>query len=87
MGATSRDVLKLVLSDGAKLIVFGVGLGLLGAFSISRIMRGLLYGVSSTDPLTFVLVPLFLFIVATMACLIPARRATRVDPLIALRNE
>jgi predicted permease len=87
MGATSRDVLKLVLSDGAKLIVFGVGLGLLGAFAAGRIMRGLLYGVSATDPLTFVLVPLFLFVVAIFACLIPARRAMRVDPLVALRNE
>jgi putative ABC transport system permease protein len=87
MGATSSDVLRLVLSDGVKLIGFGVGLGLLGAFISSRIIRGLLYGVSSTDPLTFVFVPLFLFIVAIMACLIPARRATRVDPLVALRNE
>jgi ABC-type antimicrobial peptide transport system permease subunit len=87
MGATSRDVLKLVLSDGVKLIGLGIGLGLLGAFIISRIIRGLLYGVSSTDPLTFVLVPFFLFTVAIMACLIPALRATRVDPLVALRNE
>jgi len=87
MGATRRDVLRLIIFQGFKLIAFGVGIGLLGAFAVTRIMRGLLYAVSSTDPLTFLIVPLFLTAVAIIACFIPAHRATRVDPLVALRNE
>jgi len=87
MGATRRDVLRLIIIQGLKLIALGVGFGLLGAFAVSRIMRGLLYSVSPTDLLTFLLVPLFLTGVAIVACLIPAHRATRVDPLVALRNE
>jgi putative ABC transport system permease protein len=87
MGATRRDVLRLIIIQGLKLIALGVGFGLLAAFAVSRIMRGLLYSVSPTDLLTFLLVPLFLTGVAIVACLIPAHRATRVDPLGALRNE
>jgi putative ABC transport system permease protein len=87
MGATRRNVLRLIIIQGLKLIALGVGFGLLGAFAVSRIMRGLLYSVSPTDLLTFLLVPLFLTGVAIVACLIPAHRATRVDPLGALRNE
>ena len=87
MGATRRDVLRLIIIQGLKLIALGVGFGLLAAFAVSRIMRGLLYSVSSTDLLTFLLVPVFLTGVAIVACLIPAHRATRVDPLVALRNE
>jgi ABC-type antimicrobial peptide transport system permease subunit len=86
MGATRRDVLRLIIFQGFKLIAFGVGIGLLGAFAVTRIMRGLLYAVSSTDPLTFLIVPLFLTAVAIIACFIPAHRATRVDPLVALRK-
>jgi ABC-type antimicrobial peptide transport system permease subunit len=87
MGATPRDVLRLIILQGANLIGLGIGIGLAAAFAVSRIMRGLLYNVSSTDPTTYLLVPLFLVLVALAACLIPARRATRVDPLVALRNE
>lgn len=86
MGATPRQVLKLVIVQGAKLIGPGLGLGLLGAFVLARVMRSLTYGVSSIDPVTFVLVPLILGSVGLIASLIPAVRATKVDPLIALRN-
>jgi putative ABC transport system permease protein len=87
MGATQQDVLRLIIVHGAKLISVGIGIGLIGAFAASRILRGVLYGVSPTDPVTYLLVPLFLIVIALLACLIPARRATRVDPLVALRNE
>jgi ABC-type antimicrobial peptide transport system permease subunit len=67
--------------------LIGLVLGLVGAFSMSRVLTGLLYGVSPTDPLTFTGVSIVLMAVALLACLIPARRATRVDPIIALRTE
>jgi putative ABC transport system permease protein len=87
MGASQRDVLRLVISSGARLIGFGLILGLLGAYTVSRVIGRLLYGVSPMDPATFLVVPLFLFTVALVACFIPARRATRVDPLVALRSK
>jgi putative ABC transport system permease protein len=87
LGAQLSDVLKLVLSHGVKLILVGVGLGLLGAYVATRAITSLLYGVSATDPLTFVLVSLILIAVALLACYLPARRATKVDPLVALRYE
>lgn len=69
------------------LTLIGLAIGLAGAFAFSRVMIGLLYGVSATDPLTFTRVSIVLLAVALLACLIPVRRATRVDPIIALRTE
>jgi len=87
LGAQNRDVLKLVTVHGMKLALIGVTLGLLGSFALTRLMKSLLFGVGPTDPLTFALVPLLLGVVSLAACYIPARRATKVDPLIALRSE
>jgi predicted permease len=87
LGAQLSDVLKLVLNHGVRLILIGVGLGLAGAYLVTRAITSLLYGVSATDPLTFVFVSLGLTAVAFIACYIPARRATKVDPLVALRYE
>lgn len=86
MGARSGDVLKMVLGDGTRLALIGVVIGLLAAFALTRIIAGLLYGVSAVDPLTFVCIPVLLAIVTLLASYLPARRASRVDPIIALRN-
>ncbi len=87
LGAQLGDVLRLVLSHGLKLTIIGAVLGLFGAFLATRAITSVLYGVSATDPLTFGFVSFLLIGVALLACYVPARRATRVDPLIALRNE
>ncbi|HZN08480.1 MAG TPA: ABC transporter permease [Pyrinomonadaceae bacterium] len=87
LGAKRVDVLRLVVRQGMTMTLIGLVLGLAGAFSLSRVMIGLLHGVSPTDPLTFAGVSIVLLAVALLACLIPARRATRVDPIVALRAE
>jgi len=87
MGAQPRDVLRMIFSQGFKLFLIGAAIGLAGAFALSRALVHLLFGVSAYDPASFVLVTILLAAVALMACYVPARRATRVDPLIALRYE
>jgi len=87
LGAQARDVLGLILWQGLKLILAGITFGLAAAFALTRLLSSLLFGVSSTDAVTFVSVSLLLTAVALVACFIPARRATKVDPLVALRYE
>jgi predicted permease len=87
LGAERRDVLKLVLKQGLKLIFAGVTIGLIASLALTRLMKNLLFEVSATDPPTFVVIALILNIVALSACWVPARRATKVDPLVALRND
>jgi ABC-type antimicrobial peptide transport system permease subunit len=87
LGAQTGAVLRLIVAHGMKLALLGVGFGLISAFGLARLMKGLLFGVSALDPLTFVATPLLLAGVALLACYFPARRATKVDPLIALRAE
>jgi putative ABC transport system permease protein len=87
LGAQTHNVLRLVVGQGMKLIGIGVALGLAGALLLTRLLRTLLFGVSATDPLTFTVIALLLAGVALLACYLPARRATKVDPLVALRCE
>ena len=87
LGAQRSDVMRLVLGDGAKMALIGVGVGLAAAIGLTRLMTSVLYGVSATDPLTFGGVAVLLALVALAAAYIPARRATRVDPMVALRYE
>jgi putative ABC transport system permease protein len=87
LGAQTANVLKLVVGQGMRLAFAGVLIGLLAAVAATRLMKSLLYGVSATDPLTFVVIPAALLCVALLACWIPARRATKIDPIVALRSE
>ena len=87
LGAQNRTVLGLVLSDGLKMAVSGVAVGLLAAFGLTRLLTGMVYGVSTTDPATFAAITILLIVIAALASYLPARRATKVDPMVALRYE
>jgi putative ABC transport system permease protein len=87
LGAQTVDVMKLIVGQGMILAAAGVLIGLVGALGLTRLMEGLLFGVSATDPLTFAAISLLLVLVAMLACYIPARRAAKVDPMVALRCE
>jgi putative ABC transport system permease protein len=87
LGAARGDVLRLIVGQGLKLALVGVTIGVAGALALTRFLSSLLYGVKPTDPLTFIAVSLILSSVAMLACYIPARRATKVDPMVVLRYE
>jgi putative ABC transport system permease protein len=87
LGAKRSHILKLVIGHGVGMACLGITLGVFVSFGLTRFLIGMLYGVTAVDPMTFVGIPILLLIVAVLACYIPARRATKVDPLIALRYE
>jgi len=87
LGAQRSDILRMVLSEGMRLVAFGLAAGLFGAIIVTRFLRTLLFDVTSTDPLVFASIAALLAAAALFACYIPARRATHVDPLVALREE
>jgi putative ABC transport system permease protein len=87
LGAQTVDVLKLVIRQGMVLVFAGLAIGLVAALALTRLMSGLLFGVSATDPMTFLMIGILLAVVALLACYIPARRAAKVDPMVALHYE
>ena len=87
LGAQRRDIMRLAVGEGMTLVAFGLGVGIVGAALLSRYLRSMLYEVKPSDPLTFLAIVALLAFVALLACLVPAQRATQVDPLVALREE
>ena len=87
MGAKAGDVVRLIVKQGMTLALTGIVGGIVGAVAAARALSGLLYGVSATDPATFAAISLLLAVVSLLACYLPARRATKVDPMTALRHE
>ena len=87
LGAQRGDILRMILGQGTKLALIGAGIGIAGALAMTRLMSSQLFGVTATDPLTFLSVSALIVVVALLACYIPARRATKVDPMVALRYE
>jgi len=87
LGAARQDVLRLVVGQAMRLTIFGVGIGLAGAYAVTRLMASVLFGVSATDPPTFIGVTVVLALSSIVAAWLPAERATRVDPMIALRSQ
>jgi putative ABC transport system permease protein len=87
LGAQARDIFKLVITQGLALTLVGIVIGLAGAYAMTRAMAQILYGISTTDPITFVGISLLLGCVSMLACYVPTRRAISVDPMIALRYE
>jgi len=87
LGAQGKDVLRLIIGNGMSLALIGVALGLVAAFALTRVMAGILFGVTTTDALTYISVSAGLIVVALLACYVPARRATKIEPLVALRYE
>jgi len=87
LGAAARDVLRLVVGQGMRLALLGVGIGLVAALVFGRVMRTMLFNISTLDPMTYLVIPLLLLLVTLLATWLPARRATRVDPAVVLREE
>jgi ABC-type antimicrobial peptide transport system permease subunit len=87
LGASRRGVLQMVLGEGLRVVLIGIGIGLVEALALTRLLRSMLFDVQPFDPVTFIGVPIMVILVALLACSIPALRATQVDPIVALRNE
>ena len=87
LGANARDVLAMVLGQGLRTVLIGIAIGVAGSLAVTRAIQSLLFGVTATDPLTFAVVIVLLVSTALLACYIPARRAAKVDPMVALRYE
>jgi putative ABC transport system permease protein len=87
LGARGRDVVRLVIRQGMSLVFIGVAIGLAASLAVAQLLKSFLFGLSAADPMTFGMIPLLLAVVALLACYVPARRAAKVDPMVALRYE
>jgi putative ABC transport system permease protein len=87
LGGQPRDMLRLIVGQGLRLAIFGVGIGLAAAFALTHFLSSMLFGVSTADPISYLAVVTLLLAVVIVACFVPARRAMRVDPMVALRYE